>query len=108
MSWIEDVGKEVRLDVGSLRADPDHHSWAEELEMRLGRGAAAQVMKMQHIGKLGLNRQVTTKHYKSFQILKCQKNLKALQILFSTNVNGGEDVTFPHVQNNFFPLQNIR
>ena len=47
MSRIEDVSKEIGLDVGSRWADPDLRSWAEELETQLGRGAAAQVMKMQ-------------------------------------------------------------
>ena len=45
---IEDMGMKVRLDAGSFQADIDLCSWAEELEMQLGRGAAAQVMKMQH------------------------------------------------------------
>ena len=47
MNRIEDVSKEIGLDVGSRRADPDLRSWAEELETQLGREAAAQVMKMQ-------------------------------------------------------------
>ena len=47
MSRIEDASKEIGLDVGSRRVDPDLRSWAEELETQLGRGAAAQVMKMQ-------------------------------------------------------------
>ena len=60
------------------------------------------------IGKLGPNRQVTTKPYKFFQNIKYQQILKALQTTFSININGGVVVTFRHVQNNFFPLRNMR
>ena len=54
------------------------------------------------IGKLGPNRQVTTKPYKFFQNIKYQLFLKALQTTFSININGGVVVTFCHVRNNFF------
>ena len=47
MSQVEDVSKEIGLDVGSRQVDLDLCSWAEELEMQLGQGAAAQVMKIQ-------------------------------------------------------------
>ena len=60
------------------------------------------------IGKLGPNRQGTTKPYKFFQNIKYQQFLKGLQTTFSININGGVVVTFHHVQNNFLPLWNMR
>ena len=49
------------------------------------------------IGRLGSGRQVTTKPYKSFQNIKYQQFLKALQTPFSININGGVAVIFRHV-----------
>ena len=95
---------EIRDLLGIVDVTPN----VEHLDLLIGLKTELWEHLMYNIGKLGPNRQVTTKPYKFFQNIKYQQFLKALQTTFSININGGVVVTFRHVQNNFFPLRNMR